>query len=73
MVPNLQLLTCSEVAQILRMSVETVRQLASAGKLPGRKIGRGWRFPQEAIKSYVFETPNQMPPEFTAPEANHAG
>ncbi len=51
---DLQLLTCDEVARLLRVSAETVRQLATAGDLPGRKVGRAWRFPQKAIEKYIL-------------------
>ncbi len=55
-VQDLQLLTCDEVAEILRVSSETVRQLAASGELPGRKIGRAWRFPRIAIESFLLDT-----------------
>jgi excisionase family DNA binding protein len=51
---DLQLLTCDEVAQILRVSSETVRHLAAAGELPGRKIGRAWRFSRLAIEKHIL-------------------
>jgi excisionase family DNA binding protein len=50
---ELQLLTTDEVARLLRVSTETVRQLAASGELPGRKIGRAWRFPHAAIVNYA--------------------
>ena len=49
---ELQLLTCEEVAQLLRVSQETVRHLATNGELPGRKVGRAWRFPRVAVEEY---------------------
>ena len=49
---DLQLLTCEEVAQLLRVSQETVRHLATNGELPGRKVGRAWRFPRAAVEEY---------------------
>ena len=52
---DLQLLTSAEVAQIMRLSPDTVRQLATAGTLPGRKVGRAWRFPRRAIEQYLFD------------------
>jgi excisionase family DNA binding protein len=58
---NLQLLTCAEVAKLLRVSRETVRQLAAAGELPGRKIGRAWRFPKSAVESFAFDIVTQVP------------
>ena len=57
-VRDLQLMTCEEVAQLLRVSPETVRQLAAAGELPGRKIGRAWRFPRTAIEAIFLGGPN---------------
>ena len=46
-------LTVGEVAAFMRVSRETVYRLAARGELPGRKIGRIWRFPQDAIQKYV--------------------
>jgi excisionase family DNA binding protein len=57
-VQDLELLTCREVAILLRISSETVRHLVAAGKLPGRKIGRSWRFPRQAIETFIFTTQN---------------
>lgn len=37
-------LTASEVAELLRLNVETVYSLAQKGELPGAKIGGQWRF-----------------------------
>ncbi|MBU0639981.1 MAG: helix-turn-helix domain-containing protein [Planctomycetes bacterium] len=46
-------LTVGEVAAFMRVSRETVYRLATRGELPGRKIGRIWRFPKGAIQEYV--------------------
>ncbi|MFH1746550.1 MAG: helix-turn-helix domain-containing protein [Planctomycetota bacterium] len=46
-------LTVGEVAAFMRVSRETVYRLAARGELPGRKIGRIWRFPKAAILKYV--------------------
>jgi excisionase family DNA binding protein len=48
-----ELLTCEETAERLRVSVETVRNLANAGELPGSKIGRAWRFPKAEIDALL--------------------
>jgi len=47
------MLTIAEVASLLRVSPDTVYRLAASGELPGRKIGRVWRFSVEAIKRYM--------------------
>lgn len=58
---DLQLLTCEEVARLLRVSQETVRQLAATGELPGRKVGRAWRFPRTAVEGYFRRPASEMP------------
>ena len=39
-----EILTSQEVAEYLRTSPDTVKRLARAGRLPGIKLGRAWRF-----------------------------
>ena len=46
-------LTVGEVAAFMRVSRETIYRLAARGELPGRKIGRIWRFPKKAIQKYI--------------------
>ena len=50
---SLQVLTGGEVAKLLRVSRDTVYRLAASGELPGRKIGRIWRFSRDAIEQYL--------------------
>ena len=38
-----------EVADLLRVSNQTVYNLARSGKLPAAKVGREWRFKRDAI------------------------
>jgi len=42
-----------EVAEILRVSGETVRTWAKDGKLEGFKIGRTWRISRESLETFV--------------------
>jgi excisionase family DNA binding protein len=42
-------LTVSEVATILRLDPDTVYKSAAAGGIPGRKIGRQWRFSRDEL------------------------
>ncbi|MFZ0547289.1 MAG: helix-turn-helix domain-containing protein, partial [Candidatus Promineifilaceae bacterium] len=44
-----QIMTIREVADYLRMGESTVYRLANKGKLPGRKIGGGWRFSRKEL------------------------
>ena len=52
-VMHMAALTIAEVAQRLSVSPDTVYRLAAAGKLPGRKVGRVWRFSADAITRYL--------------------
>ena len=39
-----EVLTAREVADLLKMPVSTIYELARRGKLPARRLGRTWRF-----------------------------
>jgi excisionase family DNA binding protein len=47
------LLTISEAAKILRMSTDTVRRYALAGKIPCRRLGRKTLFTESDLASYI--------------------
>ncbi|MCS7308587.1 MAG: helix-turn-helix domain-containing protein [Armatimonadetes bacterium] len=42
-----------ELAEYLRISVHTVYRLAEQGRIPGRKVGKRWRFHREAIVGWL--------------------
>jgi excisionase family DNA binding protein len=46
-------LTTAQLADFLKVEEETVRNLARRGDLPGRKIGRDWRFSRLAILDWL--------------------
>jgi excisionase family DNA binding protein len=46
-------LTTAEAAQLLRVGEGTVRDLAARGELPGRKLGRHWRFSRRALLEWL--------------------
>lgn len=48
-----EVMSVREVAEYLRISVYTVYRLAEQGKLPGRKVGKYWRFHRGAIISWL--------------------
>ncbi|MCA9121165.1 MAG: helix-turn-helix domain-containing protein [Planctomycetaceae bacterium] len=50
---SLTFLTIDDVAEMLRLSRDTVYRLVQSGQLPGKKIGRAWRFAAEEIESHV--------------------
>lgn len=51
----LETLTPDQVAEALGCESQHVNELAAAGKLPGVKYGRSWRFPVSALKQYLAE------------------
>jgi excisionase family DNA binding protein len=42
-------LTAEQAARFLRVSTKTLLRLAREGDLPGRKIGREWRFAKSEL------------------------
>jgi excisionase family DNA binding protein len=47
-----EVMTASEVAELLRMPLSTVYELARRGELPACRFGRTWRF----LRSRIEET-----------------
>lgn len=50
-----EVLTVKQVAEFLQVSTDMVYRLAARGELPGRKVGRIWRFTRTAIEDYLSE------------------
>ena len=50
-----EVLTVRQVAELLQVSPDMVYRLAANGELPGRKIGRIWRFTRTAIDDYLSQ------------------
>ena len=46
-------LTVEQLAQLLQVDEKTVRSLAAKGDLPGRKLGRHWRFSRQAVLEWL--------------------
>jgi len=45
-----------EAAELLGLSPYTIREFAREGRIPGRKIGKEWRFSRQALLRWI-ETP----------------
>ena len=54
-VPDSDVLVAAEVAQLLRMNVKTVYELARAGELPCWRLGQHFRFSRGAIVARLAE------------------
>jgi excisionase family DNA binding protein len=48
-----EILTATEVAELLQIHPRTVYKLAKEGSIPGRKFGGGWRFSRGEILAMV--------------------
>lgn len=48
-----KILTIKELAVYLKLSVSSIYKLAQAGKIPGQKVGKHWRFHQDAIDNWI--------------------
>lgn len=49
------IMTLEEVAAFLKVSEQTVYELARSGNLPGRKVGREWRFFKPALINWFMQ------------------
>lgn len=58
-----EVITPTEVAGLLQIHVKTVYRLARRGVLPGRQIGRRWRFSRTEILALLStQWPSQQAP-----------
>jgi excisionase family DNA binding protein len=48
-----EIITPSEVAALLRIHVKTVYRLAEEGLIPGKRIGRSWRFRKSSVLELI--------------------
>jgi excisionase family DNA binding protein len=46
-------LTVEQLADLLQVEAATIRKLAAANELPGRKVGRHWRFSRQAVLEWL--------------------
>ena len=52
-VQDLEVLTLDQVAELLTIEPDVVRELAESGELPGRKLGDEWRFSRSAVLDWL--------------------
>jgi excisionase family DNA binding protein len=48
-----EVLTTEQLAALLQVDEDTVRRLAAAGEMPGRKVGAHWRFARRAVLEWL--------------------
>jgi excisionase family DNA binding protein len=54
-----EILTAEEVAAFLRVPLLTVQRQAKAGRLPGRRIGKQWRFSRSVLLEWIAAGPDR--------------
>jgi excisionase family DNA binding protein len=53
-----EVMTATQAAQFLQIDEAAVIEMAAAGKLPGRRLGAGWRFSRDALVEWL-STPDE--------------
>ena len=51
-----EVLTIDELAVYLKVSKSSLYKLAQAGKVPGQKVGKHWRFRRDVIDRWLDTT-----------------
>jgi len=54
-----EILTPQEAAEFLRVPLLTVQRQAKAGRLPGRRIGKEWRFSRTVLLEWISSGPDR--------------
>ena len=62
-----EFLTAEEVAEYLRLPLSTVYKLVQEKRLPGFKVGKHWRFRNEAIQNWIKEQEHKQIPALENP------
>src|SRR5262249_19565598 len=53
-----EVLNAEQAAQLLQIEESVVIELPDAGKLPGRRLGKVWRFSRAALVAWLANPPN---------------
>jgi excisionase family DNA binding protein len=48
-----EVMTISDLAEYLQMSKSSLYKLVQAGKVPGQKVGKHWRFHKDAVDAWL--------------------
>jgi len=55
---NIRLLTLSEAAQLLHVSIRTLHRMIQSGDLPALKVGGQWRLRESQLQHWVEHREN---------------
>lgn len=51
--PPPEVMTVEQTAELLQVDIKTVLELVEAGELPGRRLGKTWRFSRAAVIAWL--------------------
>ncbi|MGH8591045.1 MAG: helix-turn-helix domain-containing protein [Gammaproteobacteria bacterium] len=51
-------MTIDQLAEYLQIPKSTLYKLVQDGKVPGKKVGRQWRFHREAVDAWLAQGPD---------------
>jgi len=54
-----EIMSLDELVDYLKVSKSTLYKLVQRGHLPGKKIGKQWRFHKEAVDAWLKSQPGQ--------------
>jgi excisionase family DNA binding protein len=68
-------MTSAEAAAFLKVGTRTVIEEAKRGRLPGRRVGKGWRFSRRVLEQWLASGPDRSDVERYSrrPGASEAG
>lgn len=50
-----QILTTTQLAELLQVDVVTIRKMAAAGEIPAFRVGSEYRFTEEDVQKFIEE------------------
>ena len=68
-----EIMTPSEVADLLKIHLKTVYKLAEKGVIPGNRIGRSWRFSRNEVMELVSSSGMSLPDHSNGAAAAQSG
>lgn len=68
-----EIMTPSEVADLLKIHLKTVYKLAEKGVIPGNRIGRSWRFSRNEVMDLVSSRGMSLPDHSNGAAAAQSG
>ncbi len=68
-----EVLTLTELAELLKLDDDAVLVRVHSGELPGRRFGGEWRFSRRAVLDWLdgHDAPERRPPGFAGSSSSH--